>query len=236
MMNKVRIAFFASLKELAGVPQLELHLPVGATVLDVKTCLVERFPALQGAMSTALFAVDHEFANDEALIPAQAEIAVFPPVAGGEGSLPTICAITFDPFDLDSLLAQITLPTSGAACCFTGMVRARTSQPEPYETDHLEYEAYKPMAEEKLNQIAQEMRQRWPAVEGVVIIQRVGRLDPGTPVVVVACTASHRDSGVFEAARYGIDRLKQIVPIWKKEVGPQGSVWVEGEYLPKPGE
>ena len=85
------------------------------------------------------------------------------------------------------------------------------------------------MAEAKMNQIAQEMRQRWPAVEGIAIVQRIGRLEPGTPTVVVGCTAAHRDSGVFEAARYGIDRLKQIVPIWKKEVGPDGSAWVEGE-------
>jgi molybdopterin synthase catalytic subunit len=69
-------------------------------------------------------------------------------------------------------------------------------------------------------------------VEGIAIVQRIGVLQPGTPTVLIACTAAHRDSGVFEAARYGIDRLKEIVPVWKKEVGSQGEVWVEGEYLP----
>jgi molybdopterin synthase catalytic subunit len=54
--------------------------------------------------------------------------------------------------------------------------------------------------------------------------------------VLIACTAAHRDTGVFEAARYGIDRLKEIVPVWKKEVGPHGEEWVEGDYVPKPGE
>jgi len=73
-------------------------------------------------------------------------------------------------------------------------------------------------------------------VEGIAIVQRIGHLNAGTPTVVIACSAGHRDSGVFEAARYGIDRLKQIVPIWKKEVGPDGGVWVEGDYLPKVGE
>jgi molybdopterin synthase catalytic subunit len=73
-------------------------------------------------------------------------------------------------------------------------------------------------------------------VEGIAILQRVGRLAPGTPSVVIACTAAHRNTGIFEAARYGIDRLKEIVPIWKKEIGPRGESWIEGDYFPKPGE
>jgi molybdopterin synthase catalytic subunit len=92
------------------------------------------------------------------------------------------------------------------------------------------------MAEAKMAQVAEEIRQRWPAVEGIAIVQRVGRLESGTPTVLIACSAAHRDSGVFEAARYGIDRLKEIVPVWKKEIGPQGETWVEGKYHPKPGD
>jgi molybdopterin synthase catalytic subunit len=88
------------------------------------------------------------------------------------------------------------------------------------------------MAEEKLQQIADEIKDQWPSVEGLAIVQRVGHIDPGVPSVLVACTAAHRDTGVFEAARFGIDRLKEIVPIWKKEVGPDGEYWVEGEYNP----
>ena len=61
-----------------------------------------------------------------------------------------------------------------------------------------------------------------------------GRMLPMTPTVLIACSASHRDTGVFEAARYGIDRLKEIVPIWKKEIGPNGETWVEGDYIPQP--
>jgi molybdopterin synthase catalytic subunit len=112
------------------------------------------------------------------------------------------------------------------------MVRGVTKRDNPHETSYLEYEAYKPMAEGKMHQVANEIRQRWPDVQGVAIVQRVGRLDPGTPTVLIACTAAHRDTGVFEAARYGIDRLKEIVPVWKKEVGPDGETWVEGEYHP----
>lgn len=150
---------------------------------------------------------------------------------------PTIFSITEDQIDLNDLLAKITLNTTGAACFFTGMVRGRThKEGQPHQTQYLEYEAYQPMAEAKMQQVADEIRDRWPTVQGIAIVQRIGRLYPMTPTVLIACTAAHRDTGVFEAARYGIDRLKEIVPIWKKEVNPQGEVWIEGQYIPKPGE
>ena len=136
---------------------------------------------------------------------------------------PTIFSITEDEIDLNDLLAKITLTSTGAAAIFTGMVRGETRRGEAHDTDYLEYEAYIPMAE-------------WSVIEGIAIVQRIGKLYPKTPTVLIACTAAHRDTGVFEAARYGIDRLKEIVPIWKKEVSPDGQFWVEGDYTPKPGE
>ena len=148
---------------------------------------------------------------------------------------PLFIAITEEVLDLNSLLEKITLPSTGAAAIFTGIVRGETVR-EGRETAYLEYEAYKPMAEAKMKQIAAEIRERWPIVEGIVIVQRIGKLMPCTPTVVIACTAAHRDSGVFDAAKYGIDRVKEIVPVWKKEVGPAGEEWVEGHYIPKPGE
>ena len=151
-------------------------------------------------------------------------------------AFPTIFSITEDELNLDGLLASITLDSSGAAAIFTGMVRGETAREEPHQTLYLEYEAYVPMAEAKMQQVAAEIRARWPSVQGIAIVQRVGKLFPRTPTVLIACTAAHRDTGVFEAARYGIDRLKEIVPVWKKEVGPGGGQWVEGDYVPKPGE
>lgn len=151
-------------------------------------------------------------------------------------NFPTIFSITESELDLDDLLAQITLESTGAAAIFAGMVRAETRRGESHDTAYLEYEAYVPMAEAKMKQVADEIRAKWPTVEGIAIVQRVGKLYPRTPTVLIACTAAHRDTGVFEAARYGIDRLKEIVPIWKKEVSPDGEFWVEGDYIPKPGE
>jgi len=151
-------------------------------------------------------------------------------------SFPTVLSITADEIDLDALLRQVTLPTTGAAAIFTGMVRQMTERAPAHETRFLEYEAYQEMAEAKMRQVADEIRDRWPIVQGIAIVQRVGKLMPQTPTVLIACTAAHRDDGVFDAARYGIDRLKEIVPVWKKEAGPNGEWWVEGDYLPKPGE
>jgi molybdopterin synthase catalytic subunit len=149
---------------------------------------------------------------------------------------PTIFSITEDEIDLNDLLAKITLTSTGAAAIFTGMVRGETRRGEAHDTDYLEYEAYIPMAEAKMKQVADEIRAKWSVIEGIAIVQRIGKLYPKTPTVLIACTAAHRDTGVFDAARYGIDRLKEIVPIWKKEVSLDGQFWVEGDYTPKPGE
>lgn len=151
-------------------------------------------------------------------------------------SPPTIFSITESEIDLNDLLAKITLTSTGAAAIFTGMVRGMTTRDNPRETKYLEYESYIPMAEAKMKQVADEIREKWPVIEGIAIVQRIGRLYPKTPTVLIACTAAHRDTGVFDAARYGIDRLKEIVPVWKKEVGSNGEEWAEGDYIPKPGE
>ena len=148
---------------------------------------------------------------------------------------PTIFSLTEEEIDINQVVREITLPTTGAAVVFTGMVRAETIRTDR-QTDYLEYEAYEPMALDKLKQVAEEIRHKWPTVVGIGIAHRIGVLYPGTPTVLIACTAAHRDTGVFEAARYGIDRLKEIVPIWKKEVGPDGQEWIEGSYRPEPGE
>ncbi|KAA3647945.1 MAG: molybdopterin converting factor [Chloroflexi bacterium] len=235
--HKVKVLFFATLKAQAGTGETTLDIPVDSTVNQFKGLLLEAIPSLEPHMSSALVSVNKEYAFPEEVIPEGAEIALFPPVSGGsKAALPTFFEITEKEIDLNSLLESITLPSTGAAVFFSGMVRAVTQGGVASETEFLEYEAYKPMAEAKMQQVADEIRDKWPEVEGIAVVQRIGRLYPSTPTVLIACTAPHRDSGAFEAARFGIDRLKQIVPVWKKEVGPDGQSWVEGEYLPSPGE
>ena len=233
----LNILFFATLKDRAGRDRHSLTLPDDATVSTLKAALAEAIPALGPILPTTLVSVNHAFALPDDALHEGDEVGLFPPVSGGDGSKPpTLFRITNDPIDLNELVAAITLPTTGAACVFTGMVRGETRRSDgrlgPHTTTRLEYEAYVPMAEAKMKQVADEIRARWPTVEGIVLVQRIGPLDPGTPTVLIACSAAHRDTGVFEAARYGIDRLKEIVPVWKKEIGPQGEVWVEGHYTP----
>jgi MoaE-MoaD fusion protein len=230
-MNQISVLFFATLKDLAGTNRTVIDLPDGARVSDLKAALGEKYPALKKGLSSCLVSLNQEYAFDEDIVPGRAEIAMFPPVSGGS-QRPTVARITRDAIDLDELVGQITLPTTGAACIFTGVVRGETLRGDAHSTARLEYEAYVPMAEAKMRQVAEEIRTRWSAVEGIAMVQRIGNLLPGTPTVLIACSAAHRDTGVFEAARYGIDRLKEIVPVWKKEVGPAGEEWVEGEYTP----
>jgi len=231
----LRILFFASLKERSGVNRFELEPAHPLTVINLKSQLGELYPAIKPLLPNCLVAINQQFAFNDDPVPENAEVAFFPPVSGGSSG-PTVLKIVEGALDLNELVASITLPTTGAACIFTGMVRGQTQRDDPHETVSLEYEAYKPMAEAKMAQVALEIRQRWPEVEGIALVQRIGHLLPGTPTVLIACSAGHRDTGVFEAARYGIDRLKEIVPVWKKEIGPKGEIWVEGKYHPKPGD
>jgi molybdopterin converting factor subunit 1 len=228
----IDILYFATLRDLIGQRKEKLEVPDGSTIGDLKSRLGERGERVALALNVALFSINREFAFAEEMLHEGDEVGVFPPVSGG--SPPTILKVTEAKLDLDDIVASITSETTGAVCAFTGIVRAKTSKPDSRETAYLEYEAYEAMAEEKLQQVSDEIRKQWPAVEGIAIVQRLGHLEPGTPTVLIACSAGHRDSGVFEASRYGIDRLKQIVPIWKKEVGPSGESWIEGEYRPEP--
>ncbi len=239
MMNKITVLFFANLRELVGKKEVAIDIPIGTNVKEFKVIIGENFPNIASALETTLVSINKEYGFDEDIIPGGAEVALFPPVSGGTVDntvRPSYFAIEEGELDLNHLVEQITTATTGAACVFTGMVRAVTKRENPHKTEYLEYQAYPDMAVAKMKQVADEIWEGWPEVEGIAIVQRIGHLKAGTPTVIIACSAGHRDSGVFEAARYGIDRLKQIVPIWKKEVGLDGEVWIEGEYFPKAGE
>ncbi len=239
MSECARVLFFATLRDITGVKETSVEFGQGARIADIKAMVLEKFPALARSMDTLIVALNHEFAGDEDLVPGGAEIAMFPPVSGGDSRRvrpQDVVAIVEYEIDVNSILIQITSPTTGGVCSFTGIVRGVTKRGTPHETRSLEYEAYRDMAEAKMRQICAEIRSRWKEIEGIAIVQRIGQLNPGEISVVVACSASHRDTGIFEAARFGIDRLKKIVPVWKKEVSPKGEEWIEGEYLPNKGE
>jgi molybdopterin synthase catalytic subunit len=229
----VRILLFATLKDAAGMNRTSLFIPTAdATVAQVRAALAVQHPALQRHLPSAIAALNQEFAQDDETVHDGDEMAFFPPVSGG-ADYPEIFRLAAEPLDLDALMAEITVPATGAVCVFSGMVRGETGEgTDKRQTDYLEYEAYEPMALAKMRQVAEEIRAQFPGVQGMAIVQRVGRLAVGQNTILIACASGHRDGGCFEAARYGIDRLKEIVPVWKKEVSSDGSAWVEGGYVP----
>ncbi len=234
-MTELQVRLFATLKDRAGGSRIAVPIATPTTVDKLCAVIGTRYPALAPSLASALVAVNREYAFGDTEIREGDEIAIFPPVSGGEGSFPhpVMFAVTTEAVDLNDIAARLTGPDVGAVIFFHGSVRGATARSGlPAETDYLEYEAYEDMALRKMAQIAHEIWGRWPLVRGVAIVQRIGRLEVGETTTLVACAAGHRDQGAFEAARYGIDRLKQIVPVWKKEVGSDQSVWIEGDYRP----
>ena len=233
MGKKIRVLFFASAKEHTGTKEINLEIPADANVSNLKNILGQKYVGLIPYLDSIVISINQQFAFDHEIIPDDAEVALCPPVSGGDGNnQKNYLMLSSEEIDLNRIVFTLSTPDTGAVVLFTGVVRGITKAEITQRTDHLFYEAYYPMAEVKLKQIAEEIRNQWPDVIGIWIEQRIGKIDSGAPTVVIACSAAHRDSGVFEAARYGINRLKQIVPVWKKEVGPSGDIWVDGEYIP----
>ncbi len=234
---KINVLLFATLKDRAGTNRLSVTLPADQMTLgELQAALSSDHPGLAESLQAAVAAINQEFAFKSDMVHDGDEVAFFPPVSGGIPEWPEIYRIASEPLDLNALTRAVTTPATGAVCLFTGAVRGETKSDDPgkRQTACLEYEAYEPMAVAKMQQIAAEIREQWPLVQGIAMVQRIGRLEVGEPTVLIACASGHRDQGCFEAARYGIDRLKEIVPVWKKEIRPDGSDWVEGHYMPSP--
>jgi molybdopterin synthase catalytic subunit len=136
-------------------------------------------------------------------------------------SMGELFALTEQEISVDQVISKLADPAIGALATFVGVVRGETGG---RETLYLEYEAYPEMAEATLRQVGREVQARWPEVRQVAIVHRTGRLEIGETAVVIALSAAHRQQ-VFDALRYAIDRLKEIVPIWKKEVWADGAEW-----------
>lgn len=231
----INLLLFATVKDKVGQSRLSLELPDAAMIVDAKAKLSRDFPAAARSIETAIAALNEEFSQPDAMLKDGDTLALFPPVSGGQSdpAKPEIFLLPDGPINHDEVVAAVTTPATGAVCLFSGMVRGATDRPgHQKETTQLEYEAYTPMALVKMKQVADEIREMWPGVQGIAIAQRVGSLKVGQNTVLIACSSGHRDEGCFEAARYGIDRLKEIVPVWKKEIGPDGESWIEGEYRP----
>ncbi len=138
--------------------------------------------------------------------------------------------VTAEPLSADDLADAVTVPEAGGVVVFLGVVRNTNAGRRVVA---LEYEAHVPMAEAKMKEIGEAVYRRWPDVEQVAMAHRIGRLGIGDASVIIAVSAAHRHQA-FEACHFAIDRLKETVPIWKREIFEDGAVWVglQGESPP----
>ncbi len=218
---QVKVLFFGQLKDVVGAAEDRVELPEGASVEDLLAHYRKRFPRWEQFRPSLAVAVNQEYAESAARLRGGDEVAFLPPVSGGA---PDRIELTRAPIVSQDILAGVKAPADGAVVVFDGIVRNHSGG---RQTLYLDYEAYEPMALRKMEEIAAELRARWP-VDGVALAHRLGRLQIGETSVFIAVSAAHR-ADAFEACRHAIERLKRVVPIWKKEYFADGAVWVEGE-------
>ena len=210
---EITVRLFAMLRERAGTPELTLDLPEGARVSDALDSLAGLADGLPLVM-----AVNREYADADQVLDADDELALIPPVSGGEGVAGTTWArVSAEPLSLDSIAERVRDPRAGAVVTFSGVTR---------QVERLEYEAYAEMAEERMAAIAQDALERH-GLCAVAVEHRVGDVPLSEPSVIVAVSAPHRGEA-FAGARELIDRVKAEAPIWKKEIEGGDGRWVEG--------
>jgi molybdopterin synthase catalytic subunit len=212
----VRVLYFAVVRERLGLEEETVELPSESTVGSAMAHLGERHPALRELARHLQLAVNHEVVALTTPLKEDDELALIPPVAGGSG----LYRLQDTPLSLDEAVRSVAHPEVGGIVTFVGAVR---SQSGGRSVERLQYEAYPGMAEHKLRQIGEELAQKYGA--RLCILHRTGTLAIGEPAVIIAAAAPHR-AEAFSAAREAIERLKAEVPIWKKEFGADGAVWV----------
>jgi MoaE-MoaD fusion protein len=229
---RARILFFGMLREIAGTASEAAEFPEGTDLAGVFQAYAARFPRLQELARSIVVARNQEFADPGTKIAEGDEIAFLPPVSGGILRDPleiqdaqTYCALTRHAIDTRAILARIISGAEGAVITFEGTVRNNT---KGRPTVYLDYECYESMALKMMGQIAQEIAGAH-GVGKVAMVHRLGRMLIGETSVAIVVTAPHRRAA-FDAALEGINRLKKVVPIWKKEHFADGEVWVEGEW------
>ena len=208
---EVTVRLFAMLRERAGASEVTVELPEGARVRDALVALDGLADGLPLVM-----AVNREYAREDAPLGAGDELALIPPVSGGD-IVVAYARVVAEPLSLDSLVARVRSPAAGAVVTFQGVTR---------EVERLHYEAYTEMAEARLEAIVAEALERH-GLCAAAAEHRVGEVPLSEPSVAVAVSAPHR-SEAFAGAREIIDRVKAEAPIWKKEVEGGDGRWVEG--------
>jgi MoaE-MoaD fusion protein len=231
---RVKVLFFGMLKDIVGRAEDHIEVADDARLETVFTRYARQFPQLADLESSIVLACNQEFSDRSAAIREGDEIAFLPPVSGGAGRYTDLIlddetgcffALTRDPIDTPAIGRQLLRGEDGALVNFEGVVRNNT---KGRVTKFLDYECYEPMAVKMMAEIGREIASAH-AIGRIAMVHRLGRLEIGEASVAIVVTAPHRRPA-FEAALEGINRLKRLVPIWKKEHFADGEIWVEGEW------
>ncbi|NJJ40182.1 molybdenum cofactor biosynthesis protein [Paenibacillus apii] len=223
---QLSIRLFAGLAEVIGSQTLNFHVaepPVTAGRL--KELLSASYPEAAGQIAVSMVAVDREYAPEDTVIPESSEVALIPPVSGGEPSPEEnstqdgLYTVTEQPLRTEDILAKVLDRNHGASLVFVGTTREITGSEH---TSALYYEAYIPMALSKFEEIGREVGERWQA--RCAISHRIGHVGVQEASVVIAVSSPHR-AACYEASRFAIEELKRMVPIWKKDIGESSQSW-----------
>src|SRR5579884_1261206 len=207
---QVQLRYFAIIRETLGRAEETRDVPPGTTAGALFDLVAAEQPRLAPMKRATLLMVNQEYVRAGHELRAGDEVAFIPPVSGGEPG--RLFRVTPEPLDARAVEAVVASPAAGAVVTFTGTVRDHA---RGRAVTALDYEAYAPAAEKMLAQIGAEIRERW-GIERVAIVHRTGLLQVGEASVVIAVASAHRDAA-FAAGKYAIERIKEIVPIWKKE-------------------
>lgn len=223
----MRVLFFGQLREIVGAAEQNFAAADGVCLEDLYASYTGRFPRLAEFRPSVAAAINQEYAPWNAKPRAGDEVAFLPPVSGG---LPSpredTVHVVRTKIPTQQIVASLKAAEDGAVAAFEGIVRNHS---RGKSTLYLEYEAYEPMALAKMHEIAAQMHKGF-AINGLAMVHRLGRLEIGETSVLVVVSSAHR-AAAFDACRYGIDTLKRVVPIWKKEYFSDGAVWSEGERI-----
>ena len=234
---RVKVLFFGMLKDIVGSAEEQLIVSEDAHLENIFNHYAGRFPRLREMSGSIVLARNHEFSTASERVTDGDEVAFLPPVSGGSAAagLPYtheiqdtpghFFALTRRPIDTRAIIQRLVAGEDGAVITFEGTVRNNT---KGRRTLYLDYECYEPMAIKTLAELGREIAASH-AIGRISMVHRLGRMEIGETSVAVIVTAPHRQAA-FDAAHEGINRLKRLVPIWKKEYFVDGEVWVEGEW------
>ena len=222
VMMKIKVLFFGVTQDLTGLQEEHAEFPEGLSLDGLWGRYAARFPALNGLAGALLLAVNQEVADRARILHEGDEVAFLPPVSGGSSK--DYYLLTRLPIPTADLARQQKAPKDGAVVVFEGVVRNHSKGRRAL---YLEYIAYEPMALRKMEEIGEEARRKFE-IDHIGMMHRLGRLEIGETSVAIIATAAHRGAA-FGACQWAIDRLKETVPIWKKEYFADGSAWAGGE-------